>query len=103
MKTLATIVAVSALGLASQVMAAPLHMSIYTQGNQAQIVVTEDGQPASGIPVTVSGVNAQTLKTSEQGDVVITNFDDNARSYTFSVQQPDGSVTETKRFLSRQH
>ncbi|MDC0612743.1 hypothetical protein OAP63_18595 [Vibrio sp.] len=103
MKTITTIAAISALGLASQVMAAPLHMSIYTQGNQAEVIVTEDGQPAAGVPVTVEGLNTQVLKTSEHGNVIVSNFDDNARTYTFSVEQQDGSVIETKRFLSRQH
>ncbi|MDC0612744.1 hypothetical protein OAP63_18600 [Vibrio sp.] len=103
MKTLATVAAVSAFALAAQINAAPLDVNVFTQSNQAQIKVTENGAPAANVPVTVNGLNTQLLKTSDQGSIVVTNFDDNARTYTFSVQQPDGTVTEAKRFLSRQH
>ncbi len=102
MKTLVTIAAASALAFAYQVSASPLNMDVYTVDNAAHITVTENGQPAAGVPVSVEGIAAQTVKTAADGSVVVRNFNDNAATYTFSVQQKDGSTLTTKRFLSRQ-
>lgn len=101
MKTLKTLAALSTLALAYQVSAAPLNMSISTVGDSAYITVTENGQAAAGVPVTVDNVTARTVKTSADGSVIVQNFNENAATYTFSVTQDDGSVLSTKRLLSR--
>lgn len=101
MKTFATIATISALALAAQVSASPLNMSIYTVDNSARITITQDGHPVAGVPVSVkeTASPSRTVKTSEQGSVTIRNYNDRNTTYTFSVQQNDGSVTTTKRLL----
>ncbi|MCE0494870.1 hypothetical protein [Vibrio salinus] len=103
MKIIATAAALSALALASQVSASPLEMDIYTVGNAAHVTVTENGQPAAGIPISVEGLTSRTIKTSAQGSAIIQNYNNNASTYTFSIKQADGSTITTKRLLSRQH
>ncbi len=101
MKVIATIATISALALSSQVSAAPLNMRIYTVDNAARITVIQDGQPVAGVPISVKGTASpsHTVKTSDQGSVTIRNYNDRSTTYSFSVQQDDGSVTTTKRFL----
>lgn len=101
MKTFATITTISVLALAAQVSASPLNMRIYTVDNSARISITQDGHPVAGVPISVkeTASPSRTIKTSEQGVVTIRNYNDRNTTYTFSVQQDDGSITTTKRLL----
>jgi hypothetical protein len=105
MKTLATVTSIAAiatLASASAFAATPAKydVKVLDLNNAALVQVTQDGQPVDGAKVTLEGLTASTFQTSEGGTVTLTNNSNASRSYTISVEQPDGSVTSTQRFLS---
>lgn len=97
-----SIAAIATLASASAFAAKPAQydVKILDLNNEALVQVTQDGQPVEGAKVTLEGLTDITRHTSEGGTVTLTNNTNASRSFTISVEQPDGSVTSAQRFIS---
>lgn len=105
MKKLATVTSIAAIATLASATAfaaspAKYDVKIFDLNNEALVQVTQNGQPVEGAEVTLTGLTASSFQTSEGGTVTLTNNSNASRSYTISVEQPDGSVTSAQRFLS---
>jgi uncharacterized membrane protein len=94
--TLSSLISLNAFAAEPQI-----KMSVFTLSNTATIRITENGKPVSDFPITIKGHGTDVFKTSDNGAVVITNYDDVPTTYTFSITEPNGDVISSKRLLSR--
>lgn len=98
----AVTLAISATVFSANVFAseAQYDVSVFNLSNSAVVKVYENGNPVSGVPVTVKGNTTRTLTTSESGTVIVKNNDNSSHSFKISIEEPNGYVFSTQRFIS---
>jgi anti-sigma factor RsiW len=80
---------------------APLQMNVFNLSESALVKVTENGQPAVNVPVTIKGTTTKVLTTSANGTVTVQNYDNSAKTFTISITEPNGEVISTDRLISK--
>jgi hypothetical protein len=80
---------------------APLQMNVFNLSESALVKVTNNGEPAANVPVTVKGTTTNVLTTSANGTVTVQNYDNSAKTFTISITEPNGDVVSTERLISK--
>jgi len=102
MKTAITTLLIAALS-STMAMAAPKQdktIEIKTIENQAIVTVLENGNPVSGVKVKVKGNGTQYFTTGVKGTFMAANQLNHGSSFTFEIEDEDGTIVRTQRYLS---
>ncbi|EOW9468125.1 TPA: hypothetical protein ACMFMZ_001308 [Vibrio cholerae] len=91
----------TAIVLPIHVNASKLKMSVSTSQNTALLRLTQDGTPVANYPVKVEGADNEAYQTSENGTLIIKNYEPHSQVVKFTVTDSTGNSQTEQSFLSR--
>lgn len=102
MKTIITTLALS-LVTATSAFAADSHnytLDVATANHGAIVTVFDNGQPVSGVDVTVRGNGVKHFVSGSKGTFYAANLFDNGRTFTFEIIDGDKTLAKEQRYLT---